>query len=593
MTTEKRDKGSIRWRTYWYYVSRGHPTIYAAMLMVTLGSQALLTYANIWLSLWGTASLAGLSARENFFYLGRYSLFVVFGSFSTFVNMNLNLEHRTKAAKVIHLELITKILSASMSFFDTTPLGRIMNIFSSDVRQVDLMIGMSVAMLLSALGQLAGNIGVLGYTTSGTFLLALIPLGFLYSYFQKYYQKTNLELKRLDATANSPIIIQFTETLHGISSIRAFDSLKRYTADLDRYVLHESTVFSLLALVDSWKQVRLDVIGATMSLFVYILAASTNSFISPGLLLVAITYSNVLPALCSMLVSVLSNVESAFNSVDRIMHYQGDIKFESDVVPEGATPAVIPDDWPSAGVIVAKDMVVGYRDGPDVLKGVSFETKAREKVGVVGRTGSGKSTLMLSLFRFENLREGTLSIDGIDLALVPLHILRSRIGLVPQDAVLWNQTLRFNLDPFSVYSDEDILGVLEAVCLKDTVAALEGKLLFGVSENGSNFSQGQKQLLCFARCLLKRPRVLLLDEASAFCDNETDALVQLMIRQCFRDATVLCIAHRLNTVLDCDRIAVLDDGRLREFDSAEALLAVPGGVFSALHSKFVLSHAAH
>lgn len=518
--------------------------------------------------------------------------------------------------------------------------------------------------------------------TRGTLLLLLLPLGVVYSYFQSFYQRSNLELKRLDSIANSPIISQFTETMHGLTSVRAYGVQSRFISAMDGYIAQESTVFYLLTLIDCWKQVRLDVLGAFVSLFVYVLAASTDNFIPPAMLLVAITYSTTLPNLCSMMVTVLSTLESAFNSVERIMHYLQEIKFEESTAAPGVTgaptsaapeeaqmvvalefphpgdddkradettvaaaaaapasvtvvklettapppiqaptPLAVPDDWPSEGVIEARNIVMGYRQGPHVLKGVSFTTASKEKVGVVGRTGSGKSSLMLSLFRFENLRQGQLLIDGLDLARVPLLTLRSRLGIIPQDAVLWAQTLRFNLDPFNSFSDEQIWGVLEDVCLKEAVANLPDKLLFMVAEGGSNFSAGQRQLICFARCLLKRPKVLVLDEATASVDNDTDAIIQKMIRDKFKECTVLTIAHRINvsplslsfschlslsrlhhppltapshtkqTILDSDRVFVLDDGLLVEADSPKVLLEKRDGMFAALKTKFDSSHA--
>ena len=441
--SEPKGKGSIQLDVYWYYISRGHPIIYFIMLLVSLGSQALSTYSNIWLSSWGSAAYSQhLPKAKNLYYLNIYTLLAVLGSFTQFINMNLNLEHRVKAAKVIHSELLEQVIYAPVSFFDTTPLGRIMNIFSNDIRSVDVMIGMSMGQLLSGIGQLCGNLGILSYTTKGTFLLILIPLFVLYSYFQKYFQKSNLELKRLDSIANSPIISQFSEILSGVASVRAYGARSRYELALEKSVVKESTIFYLLQMVDSWKQLRLDFIGALMSLFVYVLAASTTNFLPPKLLLVAITYSNNLPALCSNLVTIISNVESAFNSVERIMHYIRGITREdtltltnisnnndgnnndgnnNDGNHKDSTPASTitaastspapnceiihpPSNWPHEGRIEFKDVVVGYRDGPPVLHGVNGIIKPLEKVGVVGRSGSGKSTLLVSLFRFENCR---------------------------------------------------------------------------------------------------------------------------------------------------------------------------------------------
>jgi ATP-binding cassette subfamily C (CFTR/MRP) protein 1 len=413
MSAEHKAKGRIRWGTYWFYISRGRPEIYVLMISVVLASQVLSTYANVWLSSWGEASSAGaLSKSQNYYYLNRYTLLALAGSCTGLINMNLNVEHRTKAAKYIHKELLSKVLSASVAFFDTTPLGRIMNVFSNDIRTMDLQIGMTMAQFIVTGGALLGTTGILAYTTTGTFVFVLIPLFLLYSYFQSYYQKSNLELKRLDSIANSPIVSQFTEVLSGITSVRAYAGRDRYFDRMDRAVIKESTIFYLQQLLDNWKQVRLDMSGTFMSLFVYILAASTRNFISPRLLLVAVTYSNVLPLQCSNMVTILSTVESSFNSVERIMHYVEEVKSEEPFTfreDNDSTTSVDADKevlrgWPSVGEVHLENIVVGYRDGPDVLRNVSADIRSKEKVGVVGRSGSGKSTLMLSLFRFENLR---------------------------------------------------------------------------------------------------------------------------------------------------------------------------------------------
>ena len=244
------------------------------------------------------------------------------------------------------------------------------------------------------------------------------------------------------------------------------------------------------------------------------------------------------------------------------------------VAPDGS--------WPNDGAISFVDVKMGYRDGPDVLNGVSFTVDAKEKIGVVGRTGSGKSSLMVALFRFCGLRQGKIQIDGIDISKVRLARLRGLLCIIPQDPVMFSSTLRFNLDPFHEYKDDDLWTVLRKVSLFEFVSTLPNKLEEVVAEGGENLSVGQRQLVCIARALLRRPKILVMDEATASIDNETDALIQTMVREEFKHATVLTIAHRLNTIMDSDRVLVLDSGNVIEYDKPENLLNKSGGTFRGM-----------
>jgi len=278
------------------------------------------------------------------------------------------------------------------------------------------------------------------------------------------------------------------------------------------------------------------------------------------------------------------------SSIERINHYNYALPGEElEEAKKGYKP--VPENWPSEGRIVASGLQVRYSDGPVVLKGLDFDIKGSETIGIVGRTGCGKSSLMVSLFRIENPCAGSICIDGVDLQTVPLNVLRPKLGIIPQDPVVFSITVRFNLDPFDLYSDADLWDVLERVAMKDTVMSFPLKLAEPVSEGGDNFSAGQRQLLCIARVLLRKPKVLVLDEATASVDNETDDLIQKMVRDKFKDSTVLTIAHRLHTVIDANRIMLLNDGLIAEMDAPAKLMENKDGLFSELWNKHVSSRS--
>jgi ABC-type multidrug transport system fused ATPase/permease subunit len=284
-----------------------------------------------------------------------------------------------------------------------------------------------------------------------------------------------------------------------------------------------------------------------------------------------------------------ATLEAQMNAVERIKFYIDEIEQEGTV--DELAEKDIPTNWPEKGVIKSNNICLRYREGPLVLKGITVEVYSGEKIGVVGRTGSGKSSLMNALYRIHELSDGSLLIDDIDISRVPLPLLRSKLGIVPQDPVMFSATVRFNLDPFNQHSDAEVWSALEMVEMKDHVTSLPNKLLEEVAEGGENFSSGQRQLICIGRALLRNPRILILDEATASIDNETDAMIQVTIRKVFQKCTVLTIAHRLHTIIDSDRVIVLDNGILAEFDKPDILLGNNDGIFKSLWDKHSATHA--
>jgi ATP-binding cassette, subfamily C (CFTR/MRP), member 1 len=291
-------------------------------------------------------------------------------------------------------------------------------------------------------------------------------------------------------------------------------------------------------------------------------------------------------------VRMIATAEAQMNSVERVKYYIDTIEQEDEGTLKGldGKDVIVPDEWPAKGTVTGTGVQMRYRDGPLVLRGVDFQVKGGEKIGIAGRTGSGKSSLMIGLFRIQELALGSITIDGLDTKTIPLRTLRSRLGIIPQDPVLFSASVRFNLDPFTKHTDAEIWNVLDQVNMKDHVTTLPGKLSEEVAEGGDNFSTGQRQLICIARALLRKPKILVLDEATASIDNETDEMIQRMVRVNFKDCTVLTIAHRLNTIIDSDRVIVMDAGLMAEFGPPEALLKNEEGAFKSLWDKHQKSH---
>lgn len=304
-----------------------------------------------------------------------------------------------------------------------------------------------------------------------------------------------------------------------------------------------------------------------------------KGFIQPGLLGVALTYTLIVDNFLRIVIFITTELEVQMNSVERIKYYGDQIPKEAASDIEETAP---PQEWPKNGEISVRNLVMGYRDGPDVLKNISFDIKPGQKVALVGRTGSGKSSLLIALFRISEPRSGTIMIDGLDISKLGLRQLRSKLGIIPQDPVLFTGSLRHNLDPFNNHGDARLWEVLSSVEMDRVVKELPGQLMAEISEGGRNFSVGQRQLLCMARALLLNPKILLLDEATASLDKITDTILQQMIRKNFSDKTVLTIAHRLDTIMDSDMVLVMDNGNIGSFSSPADSLKDKDGLFYGL-----------
>lgn len=483
------------------------------------------------------------------------------------------------AAIKLHKNLLYRILRSPMSFFDTTPIGRIINRFSKDMDSIDLWLLESLTFVVTSFLTVIGTI-VMILIAIPIFAAVLLPLSVVFFFVQRFYIACSRQLRRLDSTTRSPIYSQFSETLAGVSTIRAYGATQRF---IDESVVRidKNQICTYCSCVSNrWLSVRLQFVGNLCVFFCAMFAVISKDTLDPGLAGLAITYAMQMAGLLNWFVQVVSTAETDAVAVERVLEYSkvpSEAEWESQ---EGHKPAA---NWPQKGVIEFEHYSTRYREGLDlVLKDLSLLIDPQEKVGIVGRTGAGKSSITLSLFRVVEPASGKIVIDGQDVSLIGLHDLRSKLTIIPQDPVLFSGTLRTNLDPFDQKTDDQLWKCLESAHLKTFVSGLDNRLDYKVSEGGENLSVGQRQLICLARALLRKTKVLVLDEATAAVDLETDSLIQSTIRTQFADCTILTIAHRLQTILDSDRVIVLDAGRVVEFDSPDKLLQNSNSIFHSL-----------
>ncbi|RDX89032.1 ABC transporter C family member 4, partial [Mucuna pruriens] len=487
-----------------------------------------------------------------------------------------------RTAQIFFTQILYSILHAPMSFFDTTPSGRILSRASTDQTNVDVFIPLFfnfvVAMYITVI-----SIFIVTCQNSWPTAFLLIPLAWLNIWYRGYFLATSRELTRLDSITKAPVIHHFSESISGVMTIRAFrkqkefcgENIKRVNANL-RMDFHN---FSS----NAWLGFRLELLGSIVFCFsAMFMIMLPSSIIKPENVGLSLSYGLSLNSVMFWAIYMSCFIENKMVSVERIKQFT---KIPSEAA-WNIKDRLPPSNWPGQGRVDIKDLQVRYRPNtPLVLKGITLSINGGEKVGIVGRTGSGKSTLIQVFFRLVEPTGGRIIIDGIDISALGLHDLRSRFGIIPQEPVLFEGTIRSNIDPTSQYTDEEIWKSLERCQLKDAVASKAEKLDSSVVDNGDNWSVGQRQLLCLGRVMLKQSRLLFMDEATASVDSQTDAVIQKIIREDFAARTIISIAHRIPTVMDCDRVLVVDAGRAKEFDKPSNLLQRPS-LFGALVQEY-------
>ncbi|KAL8573178.1 hypothetical protein ACOMHN_036163 [Nucella lapillus] len=479
------------------------------------------------------------------------------------------------ASGKLHTNLLTNVFHLPMMFFDTTPIGRVVNRFSKDVDCIDVTIPSNLEMFIGCLMKVVATIVVVSIITP-LVLTAVVPLAVVYFLIQRFYVATSRQLKRLESTSRSPIYSHFGETITGASTIRAFQQEDLFIQQSETRVDENQVCYYPSIVSNRWLAIRLEFVGNCIIFFASLFAVVGRENLSPGTVGLSVSYAMNVTQTLNWMVRMTCELETNVVAVERVKEYT-ETPTEADWEIPGNKPEAA---WPQNGVIKFKDYQTRYREGLDlVLRGISCSVNPGEKIGIVGRTGAGKSSLTLALFRIIEAAGGEITIDDINISDIGLHDLRSKLTIIPQDPVVFSGTLRMNLDPFDSHSDENLWQALDHAHLKAFVQGLTAGLHHLCTEGGENLSVGQRQLLCLARALLRKTKVLILDEATAAVDLETDDLIQATIRTEFADCTVLTIAHRLHTIMDYTRIMVLDAGQIAEFDDPQTLLQNPDSIF--------------
>ncbi|KAJ3307775.1 hypothetical protein HDU76_004381, partial [Blyttiomyces sp. JEL0837] len=573
---EDRSTGALQGRVWLsFFKAAGGFAVAIPVLVATIVQQGMNVMTSQFLSWW---------AEDRFGWDDKYRYLTIYGVFGLaqalgMLSLNgLVLLGGYLASCHYHAAALKRLLKSPMSFFDSQPIGRILNRFSKDIEAIDQQLWVFFFFVIfSATGLLASLALVLAYFPAVFALIGPLLIG--YYFLLLFYRATVRELKRLDSNQRSPLYAHISETLAGIPSVRAYKAEDKFITR-QRMLLDLSNSPRYLYLCTSiWVTIRIEILASLLILTVCILGVT--SAVKPTYIGLTLSYALSVVGQVGFLLKSLATLESEMNAVDRLDFYSTGIPIEA---PAEVDSDPSTDVWPSKGAISIKNLEVRYPSRPDhpVIKDLTLDIKPGEKVGIVGRTGSGKSTLLTVLFRLVEPTSGSILIDDVDISTLGLKTLRSRLQIITQEPVLFAGTVRSNFDIEGRFSDNEIWDVLEIIGQKEYVSNLPEKLDAAIAANGENLSVGQRQLFCLGRAILYRSHILFLDEATASVDQAADALIQASIRTHFAEATVVSIAHRLNTVAGLDRVLVLDDGKMIEFDAPLTLLKKEGGLFKSL-----------
>ncbi|XP_024965505.1 ABC transporter C family member 3-like isoform X4 [Cynara cardunculus var. scolymus] len=581
---EEREKGSVGLSIYWRYITSAYKGALVPFILLTAVLFELIQVAsNYWLA-WASPVSDGMvppvgGSTLIIVYVGLAigSTFCIFGR-----AMWLTIAGYV-TAKLLFNKMHLCIFHAPMSFFDATPSGRILNRASTDQTAVDVTIPNAIGVFVFAVIQLLAVIAIMSQISWQVFLV-FVPVIAICIWLQQYYISTARELARLVGVCKAPIIQHFTETVSGSTTIRSFRQEDRFQDTNMKLLDGYSRPNFHSAAAREWLSFRVELLASvTFAFFLIFLLIIPNGTIDPSIAGLAVTYGLNLNILQASVIWKLSNMENSIISVERIFQYMS-IPSEGPLVVESSRPS---DMWPSHGKIDICNLQVRYASHmPLVLRGLTCTFHGGKKTGIVGRTGSGKSTLIQTLFRIIEPTMGAIFIDEINISTIGLHDLRSKLSIIPQDPTMFQGTVRSNMDPLEQYTDEQIWEALDKCQLGNEVRRKEGKLDSAVDENGENWSMGQRQLVCLGRVLLKKSKILVLDEATASVDTSTDYMIQQTLGQHFSDSTIITIAHRITSMLNGHMVLVLEQGLIEEYNSPLKLLENKSSSFAKLVAEY-------
>ncbi|XP_065919849.1 ATP-binding cassette sub-family C member 4-like isoform X2 [Dysidea avara] len=590
---EERAHGTISSRTYFLFAKEGSGShlFTAIFVLLLLAVEASVICADWWLADWASETESCLPDISNFSVnsssdtITTHQRIAIYGGIVGMTGVLISLRAVLcylicfAAARNLHSKMFRSILRAPVLFYDTNPVGRVLNRFSKDIGFMDALLPFLLLELFTMAFRVLGAVVTACVANYWLSILVTVMI-LLLLLFRHYFLFASRSIQRLEALARSPVYSHISATIQGLSTIRAYKEQVRFLNVHHFYQNEHTKAWFIKVATTRWFGMRLDMFGAVFLTFVAFTSIPLADVLDPAFVGLSLVYAASISGLLQYSVRLSAKVEDLMVSVERVMAYgQLESETELETIPHDKAP---PLQWPDKGVIELHNTKFKYAiDYPYVLKSISFRIESCEKVGIVGRTGAGKSSLLSALFRLAE-PEGVFEIDGMQITDIGLHDLRKKMSIIPQDPVLFSGTVRYNLDPFNELEDHQLWDALEEVQLKEVISNLENGLESQVSEGGSNFSVGQRQLMCLARALLRQNKILVIDEATANVDLITDGIIQEMIRKKFNHCTILTIAHRLETIMDSDRVLVLSSGKVIEFDTPFNLLQNQQSVFHSM-----------
>ncbi|ONK80674.1 uncharacterized protein A4U43_C01F20450 [Asparagus officinalis] len=576
---EEKEIGNVGLKPYrdYFHVSKG----YFLLVLVIITQSAFVILQ--------TMSTYWLAVAVQMFHIGNGILVGVYAAISflscccallrSWISAHLGL----KASKQFFSGFMDSVFKAPMSFFDSTPVGRILTRASSDMSILDFDIPYSIAFVIAPAIEMIAIIMVMAAVTWQVLVVA-IPVLIIMVYFQNYYLASARELVRINGTTKAPVMNYAAESMLGAVTIRAFAMMDRFFSTNLKLIDMDATLFFHTIAALEWILIRVEALqNLTLVTSTLFLVLIPQGYISPGFAGLSLSYSLTLSSTQVFFTRWYSNLENFIISVERIKQFMH-IPSEPPAVIDKNRP---PPSWPHEGKVDLIDLKVKYRSNtPLVLKGITCTFAPGNKIGVVGRTGSGKTTLISSLFRLVDPSDGRILVDELDICSIGLKDLRLKLSIIPQEPTLFRGSVRSNLDPLGLYTDHEIWEALDKCQLKETISSLPALLDSTVSDDGENWSAGQRQLFCLGRVLLRKNKILVLDEATASIDSATDAILQSIIRKEFSNCTVITIAHRVPTVLDSDMVLVLSYGKLVEYDNPSKLMETKDSAFAKLVAEY-------